>query len=197
MVYPLNIREIFSGNSKNEMIFVFNGVITQDLIVLLAETIREELSLYCKPQLVNRVFAIFIEMAQNVMHHSDEKFYFDQQSFGKGQLILLKNHDGFEIITINRVNNSQKKFLMERNNLINKLNRQELKELYIKTRRQKNIVNTKGAGLGFIDIARRSGIPLSVDFENIDDYHHEFSLRVKVNKSKKKIFYENIRYKMH
>jgi len=180
MAYPLNIKEIFTGDSKSEMVFVFNGIVTQDLIVSLGETIRGELSLYTKPHLVNRVFAIFIEMAQNVMHYSDEKFYFDQKSFGKGQLILLKNHEGFEIIISNRVNDTQKKFLIDRVNLVNNMNQNELKDFYLSTRRKKNIESAKGAGLGFIDIARRSGVNLNVDFENIDSFHHLFRLRVLV-----------------
>lgn len=183
MAYPFNIRKIFTGETESEVVFIFNGVITQDLIVSLGESIRGELSLYCKPRIVNRVFAIFIEMAQNVMHYSDEKIHFDNRSYGKGQLILIKNPDGFEIITLNRVNDNQKNFLMQRNRLISNLNQEELKELYIKTRNKKSLTNTKGAGLGFIDIARRSGIPLNFEFENIDDFHHQFKLRAIVFES--------------
>ncbi len=183
MINPINIKEINTSDSKSEMIFAFNGVVTQDLIVTLGETIRGELSLYTKPHLVNRVFATFIEMAQNVMHYSDEKFYFDQKSYGKGQLILIKNNDGFEIVIINRVNETQKKALVKKVELVNKMNKNELKDLYIKTRRQKSIDSAKGAGLGFIDIARRSGLPLNVDFENIDSFHHLFQLRVMIQES--------------
>lgn len=183
MVYPLKIKEIFAGDSKSEMIFAFNGIVTQDLIVSLGETIRGELSLYTKPHLVNRVFAIFIEMAQNVMHYSDEKFYFDQKSFGKGQLILVKSNDGFEIVISNRISEAQKKFLVKRVNLVNNMSQNELKDLYLKTRRQKSIESTKGAGLGFIDIARRSGKPLDVEFEDINSLNHLFRLRVLIQDS--------------
>jgi len=180
MVYPLHIKAIFAGESDNEIIFAFNGVITQDLIVSLGETIRCELSLQTNSKLINRVFAVFIEIAQNVMHYSDEKFNYGNKSYGKGQLILMKNPEGYEVVASNRVNSNQKKILSEKSHLINTLNQEELKELYLKTRRQKKIDSLKGAGLGFIDIARRSGLPLQVEFEDINDFHHIYKLRTMV-----------------
>ncbi len=181
MAYPLHIKAIFAEESDSEIIFAFNGVITQDLIVSLGETIRCELSLYTNCKLVNRVFAVFIEIAQNVMHYSDEKFYFDDKSYGKGQLILMKNPMGYEIVASNRVTSSQKKFLSERSHLVNNLNCEELKDLYIKTRRQKEIDSAKGAGLGFIDIARKSGLPLEVEFEDLNDFYYIYRLKAMVN----------------
>ncbi|GEM_PF-101254 len=192
MLYPLNINKIITGESENELIFAFNGVITQDLIVSLGETIKGELILYSRPQIVNRVFAVFVEMAQNVMHYSDEKFYCQNNSYGKGLLILVKTSDGFEVITSNKVTEIQKIWLKDHIKTMNNLNTEELKEFYLKTRRTKKFTDTKGAGLGIIDIARRSEKPLSAKFDNVNNSKYLYKLKAIIKNHQSHFVMENL-----
>lgn len=57
---------------------------------------------------------------------------------------------------------------------------QELKKLYRATLQQNPNEESKGAGLGIIDIARKSGKPIHYDIQTIDEKHSFFSLKAEI-----------------
>jgi hypothetical protein len=69
----------------------------------------------------------------------------------------------------------------ERIDFINSLNKEELKEHYKNARLNSIISDVGGAGLGFIDMARKSGNKLEYKFYAIDSVLSFFVLRSKIN----------------
>ncbi len=186
MENKLHLNSVFYPVNGSEVVFAFNGVLSQDLIVSLGETVRGELSYHCSQQIVNRIFAVFIEITQNILHYSAEKFKNEDGSeFGVGNIVLLKSKNNYEIISKNMVGKKQKELLSEKCRLINKMTKDELKQLYVIRRRLKTEEGSKGAGLGLIDIVRKTNAPMEFDFiplEN-DENNHYFLLKVSIGQN--------------
>ncbi len=184
MQNKLYLNSVFYPANGSEVVFAFNGVLSQDLIVSLGETVRGELSYYCAQPLVKRIFAVFIEMTQNILHYSLEKFVVDDgTTYGIGNIVLLKNKGAYEIISKNLISEKQKEHISEKCRLINRMTQEELKQLYIIRRRLKTEEGSKGAGLGLIDIVRKTFTPMEFDFIQLEDGNYYFILKVKLTEN--------------
>jgi hypothetical protein len=126
-----------------------------------------------------RVFHIMIECLQNVTKHSDDYDKNDRQ-IGNGLFIVGQNKDSFYIVTGNLVRNEKIKELEERMVTINKADQKELKEIFLKQMMQGKLNEKGGAGLGLIDIARKSGQKLFYHFVPYDNTRHYFLLAVSI-----------------
>jgi len=65
-------------------------------------------------------------------------------------------------------------------NEVNGLDKQELKKLYKQKLKQDIALTSKSAGLGIVDIARKSSSPLEFSLENIDELYSFFTLKATV-----------------
>lgn len=170
----------FINDIRGNAILAFSGVISQDAIVGLGDVLRSELHLAHSLSIVNKIFAIYIEMAQNILHYSNEQVDCNGKYFGKGTILVFNTSEGYELVSVNLISEKQHRYLEKKCNLINSLNKDDIKEFYLKRRRKIAETESKGAGLGFIDIVRRSGNPVVFDFESAGEEHYYFYLRSKI-----------------
>lgn len=126
-----------------------------------------------------RVFHIMIECLQNVTKHSDDFDKKDQQ-VGNGLFIIGQNKDSFYVVTGNLVQNEKIKALEDRLIKINQANAHELKDIFLKQMMEGQLNEKGGAGLGLIDIARKSGRKLFYHFVPFDNHRHYFLLAVSI-----------------
>ncbi len=179
-----NIKELlqlsFVNNLGGDIKAAFSGIMSQESIVGFGEVLRSELHQYHPLNIVNRVFAVYVEMSQNVLHYSMDRVHVGGRSIGKGTLLVLSHPNAYVLFTSNLVEESQKKTLQNRIESINKLNAEEIKNHYLTKRREMVESDSKGAGLGFIDIARRSENPLLVDFVPAGQGKYLFCLSSKI-----------------
>lgn len=155
------LREVFSDGAAGQLLMAFNGAFTQDNIVHLASAVRNEVEDLSDPATGRRAFSIFVEMAQNVLHYSHARA---SSGKGKGRFLLFKTPEGFQMVTVNMIDPTQMDHLKQRIAEINRLGASELKSIYLNRRRQKITNGNGGAGLGLMDISRRSGSPLGIGF---------------------------------
>ncbi|MCP4105464.1 MAG: hypothetical protein GY749_08000 [Desulfobacteraceae bacterium] len=58
------------------------------------------------------------------------------------------------------------------------MNKEELKQYYKEQRKKEPKEGSKGSGLGFIDMAKKSSKPIEFDFKKIDDKVSFFSVEI-------------------
>jgi len=126
-----------------------------------------------------RVFHIMIECLQNITKHSDDYDKNDRQ-IGNGLFIVGQEKESFYVVTGNLVRNEKLKALEERLITINSADRNMLKKIFLKQMMEGNLNEKGGAGLGLIDIARKSGKKLFYHFVPYDNKRHYFLLAVTV-----------------
>jgi len=129
-----------------------------------------------------RVFHIIIECLQNITKHSDD-YDEKERHIGNGLFVVGETKEGFYVITGNIVQNHRIQDLRQRIDVLNNSTAEELRGFFIKQMMNGEIDEKGGAGLGLIDIARKSGQKLFYHFVPFDDKSHFFILVVNIPSS--------------
>jgi hypothetical protein len=129
-----------------------------------------------------RVYHTMVEILQNMNRHSDE--IAEASHVGRGLFMIGKKKENYFIITSNKVKNSNIKTLKDSIELINGSTLEELNELYTNQLRFGKITEKGGAGLGLLDIARKTSKALQFNFIPINKYYSYFILKVVVDRRK-------------
>jgi len=154
----------------------FNHTITKVFTALTSD----ETEMQNEPKAVQRTLHhTMIEILQNMTKHSDNMFH--DISMGKGLFMLGKKNDAYHIVTANVVDNKQEHLLQDSIDMLNAATPEELKKMYKKQLREGKISGKGGAGLGLIDIARKTGNHLDYMFFPADDTTKYFVLKVRVD----------------
>ena len=164
------------------VILSFKGIITTKLLNSFLNNMELKMnSMDEPPRIKKKVFSILVECLQNLYHHVEENpFSIEGEHIeSKSVLVLIGKEEGrFLIRTGNYIVNSKIGKMKLGLDVINSKDRDELK-LYYQDRLSNSKVSSKGtAGLGMIEIARKSGNKLDYEFLKINEEISFFSLNV-------------------
>ena len=121
-----------------------------------------------------RMAFLMSESFQNIVRHSDE-----QPGGSLKRLFGIRGIDPYlHIFSSNLVNSNDKEYLEKTLDHINQLDKEKIKEYYTKVLNEGMISEKGGAGLGLIEMAKRSERPVQVDFKAQDDGIYAFNLQV-------------------
>ena len=175
MKYIYDIHKIMS--SKN-LILVYEGEFTQDItksVLTMAE--RNLDSLGEEVNTKKKVFNVMVECLQNICKHSDI-IVSDEE---RGAVFMIgKEEEFYVIMSGNFIQKDQVEALEGKLHHINTLDKEGLKNLYKDLIKNSEISEKGGAGLGFVDIARKSGQKLEYDFEHVNDNYSFFAFKTKI-----------------
>ena len=176
------------GITENNIILLFEGKMSQVILSALVDMLKEKLSDSDednngqKEYLVRKVYAIFVELAQNVQNHSYERDGIGSASVGTGIILMRENEDFFTITSGNVLSTPDAEQLRQNCHYLNGLDEEALKKLYKEKLRAPRPGGGKGAGIGLIDIKRKSENPLETSIQAIDEQTVFFALSVNIGK---------------
>jgi hypothetical protein len=178
MKYIYEIQKIMS--SKNLML-VYEGEFTQEITKsVLSMTERNLESVGEESSIKRKVFNVMVECLQNICKHADT---FEASKEEKGAVFMIGREDGNYVITSgNFIMNDQITGLKGKLDHINSLDKEGLKGYYKELIKSSELSDKGGAGLGFVDIARKSGHKLEFDFEKVNEDYSFFSFKTKISK---------------
>jgi hypothetical protein len=178
MKYIYEIQKIMS--SKNLML-VYEGEFTQEITKsVLSMTERNLESVGEESSIKRKVFNVMVECLQNICKHADT---FEASKEEKGAVFMIGREDGSYVITSgNFIMNDQIDGLKKKLEHINSLDKEGLKGYYKELIKSSELSDKGGAGLGFVDIARKSGQKLEFDFEKVNEEYSFFSFKTKISK---------------
>ncbi|GAA4832427.1 SiaB family protein kinase [Algivirga pacifica] len=159
----------------------FNGMFTQEVLSLIGKSLLDSPD---SQVIRKRLFAIVIEMAQNIHHYSARKSFCekDKKEVGTGVITIGESKDHFIVASGNYIKKEELPPIVERAEYINKLPTEELRAFYREVRKAPQREDKPGANLGLIDMVRKSGNPISIETMEVDDEVSFFILNVKINK---------------
>ena len=122
---------------------------------------------------------------QNLYHHMDEmpvEVLADGGGSKRQAIFMIGKHDKEYFVTSgNAIQNPDVGDMLTKLERINSLDKKGLKDLYRKIiKRDGGLTERGGAGLGFVDMARKSGRKLIFDFEPIDEELTFFSFKATI-----------------
>ncbi len=154
----------------NEIRLVYEGKITHQItkaFIALAEAQMAEDQEAVRVQRI--IFHVMVECLQNISRHADDHESGDNIYSGRGIFMISKNSDIYCITTGNAILNDKIPALKKMIDRVNELDEPMLKDFYIKQMREGRLSEKGGAGLGFIDIRRKTGSKLEYHFLPISD----------------------------
>ena len=160
---------------------VFQGMFSQDILTLIGLSLRRRPN---SEILSRRLFALVIEMSQNIYHYSTRKVYSDKDKryIGTGIIGLGEDDDYNLLVSGNYMDTSKTQALLDRSSYINTLDDVGLKKYYQEQRKKPRTDGMPGANLGLIDMRRKSGNLIGVHIMKIDEKDSFFVLTLKIRK---------------
>ena len=182
-----NVYALHEKLISREVQFAYQGVINQSIMVLVAKHLR---TIPETEYNTKRLFAVTVEVCQNIYHHSLIKLPHinedgEEVQEGYGFIALAETESAYHIFGGNYIDNSGVKHIHERVNLINSLEKDELRTFYREQRRQPPRKNSPGAYLGLIDMKRKSENNLDISFvpDKNDEKRSFYSISLKILKN--------------
>jgi hypothetical protein len=175
-----NLHELKTAINQQGIFFCFGGPMSQELMVGIGETLRNKMKLdEANSSTIVKVFSMFVEQSQNIIHYSAEKTPPDEDKSELSSGIIGVGYDAghYYVLCGNMVKKKAIAPLCEQLTKLQSMSKDELKRYYKEERRKKSRPDSKGAGLGFIELARKSIKPIEFDVKQIDDQFSFFSLK--------------------
>jgi hypothetical protein len=171
--------------SNLETLSSFKGNITDDKFDRLLEQTERKLRQESISKMIKKkIFKVLVETLQNVYHHQDDLKNQDDiyVNFSlKKDHFTYKDHITYIVSAGNHVRTSKVSVLRSFIDKVNSMSQNELKEYYRYCLSQDHLSDESGAGLGFVDIIRKSGEKITYSFKQVNKDYSYFCLQVKVS----------------
>ena len=141
----------FMQNRKT--LFCYSGPLTEDLLTQISQPVRVQLSDKETEELYPSVSLEFSSSKHRILFVTRSKNEATGESVGT--IAISVSGDGFMIEAVNRIDESKRDVLENTLMEISLKDQKELREMYKKRLKEGPPEGSKGAGLGFIDMARR------------------------------------------
>ena len=176
------VFDLFEDMQRNNLNYIYRGLFTQsitDNILLLTETCMHNVGEDSKIR--KRIFTILVEGLQNVTRHQEIDGQESATDPNQAGIFIIQNQNGkYYITTGNPILKANIPTLIKQLEKINGLDPESLKLFYKEVLNNDKISNKGGAGLGLIEMARKSGNKLDFDFSDINDNYSYFYMGTKV-----------------
>ena len=154
---------LYSGNFSDEL--------TDQIIDLNAVHFEDETEF---KKIQRKTGFLIAECFQNIVRHSESRIQ-------EGYFHTKKSGDSFNIVSGNIIENQKIDALKKQLEEVNNFNSDDLKKAYLSTLTNNEISDKGGAGLGLIEMARKTKNKLNNQFEKLSDLVSYFYLQLKIN----------------
>ncbi len=181
-----SIYGLYKTMEQENILLSFKGVVTSDLMTSILQIMESRMTyLEESPKMRKKVFNVLVECLQNLYHHIEENdmgiVHETELLDSKSAVFLIaKEDDYFHIRTGNYIDKHSAEALTLKLEKINGMDKNALKVHYQEVLNMGNISEKGTAGLGLIDIARKSGNKLEYEMIPINESNQFFCLNVRI-----------------
>ncbi|MBP5135005.1 MAG: SiaB family protein kinase, partial [Paludibacteraceae bacterium] len=176
-----SVLSLHDEMASNGFSLVYEGEFSHEVMKMFTSMAERDMDKSNEDKSVKRkVFHVMVECLQNMTKHSDDVDRND--GVGNGLFIVGKKDGYWSVITANKILKEKIEGLKASIDNINSLNKDDLNALYKKQIREGSLSDKGGAGLGLIDIARKTGRQLDYQFLPLEDKtNYFFLLKVRID----------------
>lgn len=177
-------RRIRKKLSDENLMFAYRGEVTGDNSVGLLTLLEREME-FSEFSLLGRkrLFMFVLENLQNISRHGARP-----EKAVTSLVVYSKTTDGYTVSTGNLIKKDDVPGLSRSLEKINNLDPEKIREVYRTMLLDSSIGHRGGAGLGLIEMARKTGNKLEYDFLPVDDRYSYFVLSKTVDAGGKSVF---------
>lgn len=179
MEKDFSLFDYYLLTDKKEVLISYKGPITDVIMSEISKDIRYKFAANARAS--KKIFAIFMELAQNILYYSAEKMQLADKKDSVGIVLVTRANEFYRFSCGNLVENEYVEELIESCNFINSLDKEKLRDFKREQRSNPQRERSKGAGIGLIQVALTSENPLEVEFKEIDEKYSFFSITVRID----------------
>ncbi|NOU17791.1 MAG: hypothetical protein HOO91_09555 [Bacteroidales bacterium] len=178
------VYDFYKSMKAHEITLVYEGEITHQITKAFTSLTESNMAKEEESNTVQKkVFHVMVECLQNISKHADSFGSDDFLFAGRGIFMVSKGDIEYHVTTGNVIENAKIEELSRILDHINVLDKEGLKQLYKTQMREGRLSEKGGAGLGFIDIARKTGRKLDYHFLSIDEETSFFILTSTISRT--------------
>lgn len=173
------IYGLFGESGFDKLNYIYKGNFSQSLTNSILGMAESNLATHQETSPIKKkVYFIMVESLQNITRHQS-------QDDAPGFFIIQRQGSDYFVTSCNTIGSDNIAELTEKLKTVNSLDQDSLKTYYKEMLSTGAISDKGGAGLGLIEMARKSGNKLLYDFEKINDTlsHFYFQTRISADKA--------------
>lgn len=174
---------IFDKLKHDNLSLLYNGSFSDSITMKFIELSEYNLNANVNlSKIRNRVSFLMAECFQNIVRHGEGSKIKDSKEDLPGFFSTKNFGNTYFITSGNLIDKKNIEKLESQLNKVNSLNKEELKELYRKVMQTEGFGERGGAGLGLIEMARKSGYKIEYSFTEFDNTFSYFYNQIKLAK---------------
>src|SRR5882672_6431341 len=180
------IYDLHRTMMAQKLILVYEGDFTQETTKSILSMAERNLDSSGEDSGIKRkVFNVMVEALQNIVKHSSEQGLQAGSLISKSAIFMISKEDSrYCVLTGNPIAKANVAKLTGNLNELNGKDKEGLKEMYKEIIKNTQISEKGGAGLGFVDMARKSGEKLEFTFASMDNEYDFFCLKINISREK-------------
>lgn len=163
----------------DDLSFVYLGKFDNMILAFVTQLIQKHVEVQTGIEKKrNKLSFLMAESFQNILRYG---ILGRAEDCDNGEIFVVR-HIGqtMFILTGNYIENENIPAIKEKLDRVNNLDTEDLKKLYVEILTNKKLSSRGGAGLGFVEMVRKSGEKLDYKFEKLDDKRSFFYLQIKI-----------------
>lgn len=178
------VRALYDTLSGDRLTFLYSGLFHDDhtarLITLGEEFLEHE---GAEKSIRGKLAFIMVEAYQNIIRHRAPLSPELEQGAGRSMFLLRSMAHQHEVSAVNPVTASDAASLSAELERLRTLDLQQMKQVFLRGLQSDARTERGGAGLGLIEMARRSGHELHHAFGQLDGEHQVFALQALIGRA--------------
>jgi len=168
-----HLKNIKTMTCEQNCFLTYVGYMSEDILESFGQNLRQRMQgLNMRPGQNRHVFSLFVEMMQNIIRYGDEGHPLpagEGHHSGYGMLAVSREDEDICIVGGNYISPERAKEISQKLDALAASTQDELRQIFMKTLRQPKEHDSKGAGLGLIEMMRRSNSPPQYRMDHADD----------------------------
>lgn len=178
------VYDFYKTMKAHEITLVYEGEITHQITKAFTSLTESNMMKELESNAVQKkVFHVMVECLQNISKHADDFAANDFVYSGRGIFLVSKGEGDYSVTTGNVIDNYKTEELRSLLETINSLDKEGLNQLYKTQIKEGRLSEKGGAGLGFIDIARKTGKKLIYHFLPVSESTSFFLLTSTISRT--------------
>ncbi len=153
---------------QRHVIFYHMGYFSHSVVSAMAEVVKLQLERAgVNAPTRRKLFSSFVELSQNIIHYSADSLTADEVAVGslrQGAVCISAREDGYHMLCANPIAARDVPALRDRLEPLRSMSIEQIKQAYKESLRAETPPDSKGAGLGFLTMARDARAPLEFAF---------------------------------
>jgi hypothetical protein len=158
----------FELAQRRNLLFYHKGYFSQSIVAAMSEVVKLQLEVAgISAPIRRKLFSSFIELSQNIIHYSSDALVEGEGASGairEGAVCITTEDERHLMLCVNPISMAAVGHLRERLEPLCSMSLEEIKQAYKLSLRSDTPQESKGAGLGFLTMARDASAPLEFAF---------------------------------